>query len=145
MSDGNKNPERVAAGLKAAIHNPNTSDEARERATERLQGIDTQYTDKNLDNSSASMDNGDHHRNQVLGGYKATLHNPGSTDAAKSKARDVLQEAGVGEERLDQRSGKADPERVAAGHRAAIKNPNVSDEAKQHSQNFLDDNEEYED
>ncbi|KIY71739.1 hypothetical protein CYLTODRAFT_450581 [Cylindrobasidium torrendii FP15055 ss-10] len=142
MSEG-KNPERVAAGLKAAIHNPNTSEEARERATERLQGMDTQYTDKDLDNSSANQDNGDHHRNQVLGGYKATLHNPSSTESARAKARDVLSEAGVGEEPMNQRSGNPDPERVAAGHRAATKNPNVSEEAKQNSANYLEENDEY--
>ncbi|KIL68382.1 hypothetical protein M378DRAFT_158172 [Amanita muscaria Koide BX008] len=36
MSAG-KNPSRIAAGLKAAVHNPRVSEEAKESATERLQ------------------------------------------------------------------------------------------------------------
>ena len=51
---------RVAAGLKAAIHNPNVSEEARERAAERLESMEG--------------GNGDQHQNRQLGGYKATLH-----------------------------------------------------------------------
>lgn len=51
---------RVAAGLKAAIHNPNVSEEARERAAERLESMES--------------GNGDQHQNRQLGGYKATLH-----------------------------------------------------------------------
>ncbi|PFH51997.1 hypothetical protein AMATHDRAFT_2486 [Amanita thiersii Skay4041] len=46
MSDTeSKNPQRVAGGLKAAMHNPNTSDEAKQSAQERLQemGADVEY------------------------------------------------------------------------------------------------------
>lgn len=34
-----KDPERVAAGLKAAVHNPNVSDEAKSNAKQRLNEI----------------------------------------------------------------------------------------------------------
>ncbi|OTB16571.1 hypothetical protein K445DRAFT_331157 [Daldinia sp. EC12] len=34
--DGNKNPGNVAGGLKAAINNPNVSEEAKQSAKERL-------------------------------------------------------------------------------------------------------------
>ncbi|KAK7463032.1 hypothetical protein VKT23_007615 [Stygiomarasmius scandens] len=36
-SNNQKNPERVAAGLKGTLHNDNVSDEAKQRASERLQ------------------------------------------------------------------------------------------------------------
>lgn len=35
-----KDPTRVAAGLKAAMHNPNVSAEAKDNAAQRLQEID---------------------------------------------------------------------------------------------------------
>jgi hypothetical protein len=35
-----KNPDRVAAGLKASIHNPHVSKEAKESAAERLQQLE---------------------------------------------------------------------------------------------------------
>lgn len=60
FSTEHKNPERVAAGLKAAIHNPNVSEEAKERASERLEHMG--------EKSTTSPDT-----NRVLGGYKATL------------------------------------------------------------------------
>jgi hypothetical protein len=37
MSSDNKNPVRVAAGLKATLHRDNVSDEAKQHAEERLQ------------------------------------------------------------------------------------------------------------
>lgn len=60
-----KNPERVAAGLKAAMHNPNVSEEAKERAAERLDGMNTSDTD--------NYQGGNQETNRALGGYKATL------------------------------------------------------------------------
>lgn len=40
-----KNPGRVAAGLKASIHNPNVSDEAKQSATERLHDMGADVDD----------------------------------------------------------------------------------------------------
>lgn len=59
----NKNPERVAAGLKAAIHNPNVSEEAKERAADRLEHM----------GGAGHTGSIGHESNRVLGGYKATL------------------------------------------------------------------------
>ena len=56
--------KRVAAGLKAAVHNPRVSDEAKARAQERLE---------QMDQPSGSHTNGSL-SNHVAGGYKATLH-----------------------------------------------------------------------
>lgn len=38
-ADENKNPNNVAGGLKATLKNPNVSDEAKESAKERLEGM----------------------------------------------------------------------------------------------------------
>ena len=38
-SSGDKNPNNVAGGLKATLNNPNTSDEAKESAKERLDNM----------------------------------------------------------------------------------------------------------
>ena len=62
---------RVAGGLKAAIHNPNVSEEAKDRARDRLEGLDTgevNQPDKAISDAEAGNLTG----NQ-LGGYKATL------------------------------------------------------------------------
>ncbi|KAG5639760.1 hypothetical protein H0H81_000040 [Sphagnurus paluster] len=41
-SEHTKNPERVAAGLKASIKNPNVSEEAKVHASERLQELSSE-------------------------------------------------------------------------------------------------------
>lgn len=60
-----KDPVRVAAGLKASIHNPNVSEEAKERAVDKLEHMGAER------GTTASESNED--TNRVLGGYKATL------------------------------------------------------------------------
>lgn len=70
--------KRVAAGLKASIHNPNVSEEAKERAQERLETMGTSVeTTSRAPGTSypvGSTDEAGHETNRVLGGYKATLH-----------------------------------------------------------------------
>ena len=86
-----KNPERVAAGLKATLHNPTVSAEAKSRAQARLKemGVDadtkapshkakesktadeTQSHDLRHEESHAGYEMPEEHR--ILGGYKATL------------------------------------------------------------------------
>ncbi|KAG6838384.1 hypothetical protein C0991_012137, partial [Blastosporella zonata] len=68
-----KNPERVAAGLRASIKNPRVSEDAKARANERLQelGLSKEHSDTQ---QSTSSDAHDVETNRTLGGYKATLH-----------------------------------------------------------------------
>ncbi|KAF8980108.1 hypothetical protein BDQ17DRAFT_1264076, partial [Cyathus striatus] len=82
-----KNPERVAAGLKATINRPNVSDEAKQRAMERLEemGVD-------IEKPSRRTAHGQLGEQRVLGGYKATLKNPHVSKEAKEHAHDVLEE-----------------------------------------------------
>jgi hypothetical protein len=56
-----KDTTRVAAGLKAAINNPNVSGEAKERAAEQLENMEGHFQTSGQES------------NRVLGGYKATL------------------------------------------------------------------------
>jgi hypothetical protein len=60
---------RVAGGYKAAIHNPNVSEEAKENAQQRLDemGVSPESDEKPVDKSS------DANPNRVAGGHKATL------------------------------------------------------------------------
>ncbi|KAL1745345.1 Conidiation protein 6-domain-containing protein, partial [Schizophyllum fasciatum] len=79
-----KNPNRVAAGLKATVHNPNVSEEAKQSATERLHDMGT---DVEGAPTASGKDEGN-----VIRGYKAALHNPRVGDEAKERAQDYLEE-----------------------------------------------------
>lgn len=62
-----KDSARVAAGLKAAMHNPNVSSEAKEQAARKLQDLAGGGGGSTETETSA-------HQNRVLGGFQATLH-----------------------------------------------------------------------
>ncbi|KZT19704.1 hypothetical protein NEOLEDRAFT_936005 [Neolentinus lepideus HHB14362 ss-1] len=124
MSD----PTRVAAGLKAAIHNPNVSGVAKERAAERLENMDT------------STGTGGVETSRQLGGYKATLSNPHTSEQAKNHAREILEAAGYTAERGEGITEEEHNTRVLAGYKAALHNPRVSEEAKYHAREYLEAN-----
>ncbi|KAH9924467.1 Conidiation protein 6-domain-containing protein [Fomitopsis serialis] len=135
MTTHGKDPTRVAAGLKAAINNPNVSEEGRERAADRLDGIDGGAHGTNGSTATTSVE--DQHRNRELGGYKATLHNDRTSAQAKEHAREVLEAAGY---TVEPGPGVTEDEhqtRVLAGYKAALNNPRVSEEAKQHAREYL--------
>ncbi|EIW62441.1 uncharacterized protein TRAVEDRAFT_33922 [Trametes versicolor FP-101664 SS1] len=133
--------KRVAAGLKAAIHNPNVSEEAKERAQERLEtmGTSVETTSRAPGGSYpvGSTDEAGHETNRVLGGYKATLHNPRASDEAKEHAREILSADGYQFERPEGVTEDEHQMRVNAGYKAALNNPRVSDEAKLHAEEYL--------
>ncbi|KAF8153075.1 Conidiation protein 6-domain-containing protein, partial [Crassisporium funariophilum] len=81
----NKNPERVAAGLKATIHNPTVSKEAKTRAQQRLQEMGVE-----VDAPASSQHAKETGRE--MGGYKATLKNPRVSKEAKAHAKEVLKD-----------------------------------------------------
>ncbi|KAL1745347.1 Conidiation protein 6-domain-containing protein, partial [Schizophyllum fasciatum] len=83
-----KNPERVAAGLKASINNPNVSEEAKKSASERLAQMGADQPRGNVAGSGKDEGN-------VIRGYKATLHNPRVSEEAKERAQDYLEEHDV--------------------------------------------------
>ena len=96
MISEQKNPERVAAGLKATLHNPTVSAEAKSRAQARLKemGVDADtktpsHKAKDSEGSKSTDEAGQSHdlrqgdenvhaydvpeEHRILGGYKATL------------------------------------------------------------------------
>ncbi|KAI0082028.1 hypothetical protein K474DRAFT_1694711 [Panus rudis PR-1116 ss-1] len=134
MASEHKDPNRVAAGLKATIHNPNVSEEAKERAAERLEHIGASEDVGSRNHGSSYSD---HDTNRQLGGYKATLSNPNTSEQAKAHAREILEAAGYTVERSSDVTQDEHEKRVLAGYKAALHNPRVSEEAKQHAREYL--------
>ncbi|KDQ57722.1 hypothetical protein JAAARDRAFT_194009 [Jaapia argillacea MUCL 33604] len=145
-------PTRVAAGLKAAIHNPNVSEEAKERAAERLESMGQEtgqtlgsHTIEGLsthrhatDTSGTRVSAGDDEtHNRQMGGYKATLKNPNVSEEAKAHAREILKEDGYTFDRPEGATEEEHETRVLAGYKAALHNDRVSAEAKAHARQYL--------
>ncbi|KAH9973424.1 Conidiation protein 6-domain-containing protein [Lactifluus volemus] len=90
-------PNRVAGGHKAAMHNPNVSAEAKEHSrqvVQEIQGSGAVHDDGTTEPSSRTdVDNSNKDENRVLGGYKATLKNPNVGDEAKQKAQKILEDS----------------------------------------------------
>ncbi|KAJ3534394.1 hypothetical protein NM688_g7144 [Phlebia brevispora] len=80
------NPGNVARGLKAAISNPNNSEEARERAQERLDEM----------NSRGQLGQ-QAHEAQIRTGHKAAINNPNVSLEAKQHSREVVEDLDVNE------------------------------------------------
>ncbi|KAG8213794.1 HbrB-like-domain-containing protein [Butyriboletus roseoflavus] len=147
-----KDTTRVAAGLKAAIRNPNVSAEAKKHAKEKLKemGQDMEPTHE-LEPEPAHVPE---ESTRVLAGYKATLSNPYTSAEAKAHAEEVLQAAGI-HERHPEHNDDQHQARVLGGYKASLRSmsrvlgtitqfltmpsidPHVSDEAKQHAREYL--------
>ncbi|KAF7768083.1 hypothetical protein Agabi119p4_7326 [Agaricus bisporus var. burnettii] len=89
-----KDETRVAAGLKATMHNPRTSDEAKESAQERLEEMGADVPSGGTQQTEASKETSDISGN-VLRGHKATLSNPRTSERAKEHSEQVLEEHGA--------------------------------------------------
>ncbi|KAH7877636.1 uncharacterized protein C8R40DRAFT_1263952 [Lentinula edodes] len=126
-SASEQHQHHVAGGLKAALHNPNVSEEAKANAQQRLENMGSA--------TETEAPSYDEETNRVLGGYKATLTNNQTSSAAKAHAREVLEAAGI-EVDLGHTSDEHQT-RVLAGYKAALNNPRVSAEAKAHAREFL--------
>ncbi|TFY78957.1 hypothetical protein EWM64_g5060 [Hericium alpestre] len=134
-----KDPARVAAGLKATMQNPNVSMEAKHHAQEKLEqmgaadpesehGVPVRY----------APTAGEEHRVHQLAGYKAALHNPRVSEKGKAHAREVLEASGLQAEKEPEVSHEEHMTHVLAGYKAALNNPRVSQEAKAHAREFLE-------
>ncbi|KAG9018245.1 hypothetical protein FRB90_011751 [Tulasnella sp. 427] len=82
-------PHRVAGGHKAAIANPNVSEEAKDHSRQVLQSMEKSgeldYEPGNVDKNPGN----------VIGGKKAAIHNPRVPEDTKDRLRDELAEDGV--------------------------------------------------
>jgi hypothetical protein len=81
-------------------------------------------------------------RVNAMRGYKATLHNPNTSQQAKQHAQSVLDNELGGDQPSEDihnaQSGHKDPMRVAAGYKAAQHNPNVTEEGKRRAKEGLE-------
>ncbi|KAJ7129844.1 Conidiation protein 6-domain-containing protein [Mycena crocata] len=123
----NKDPVRVAAGLKATLHRDNVSAEAKKHAEERLEEMGA------VDNTSRPESVPSNH---TLGGYKSTLTNDATSDEAKAHAREILEAAGYTVSEAEENTDEHQV-RVLAGYKAALNNPRVSEGAKKHAREYL--------
>ncbi|THH17875.1 hypothetical protein EW146_g3031 [Bondarzewia mesenterica] len=131
-----KDPSRVAAGLKATLHNPNVSQEAKMQAEQRLEQMGALEHEPHH-GRHAESETEHQHDNRVLGGYKATLNNESTSEEAKAHAREILHAAGYGIEKPQGASEEEHRSRVIAGYKAALHNDRVSPEAKAHARDYL--------
>ncbi|KAJ8453581.1 hypothetical protein ONZ45_g19658 [Pleurotus djamor] len=114
-----KNAANVIGGLKAAMHNPNVSDEAKQHAAERLEEMGASV--EGTTTSTAS-------------GYSSGEY---ITKEDINYAREILEAAGYHVERSAETTEAEHQTRVLAGYKAAMHNPNVSKEAKEHARQYL--------
>eukprot|EP01119_Soliformovum_irregulare_P026035 TRINITY_DN97_c0_g1_i6.p1 TRINITY_DN97_c0_g1~~TRINITY_DN97_c0_g1_i6.p1 ORF type:complete len:654 (-),score=252.68 TRINITY_DN97_c0_g1_i6:56-2017(-) len=142
-----KNPGNVAGGYKATLHNPNSSEEAKDHARKALAALGEDETpkadqDKDFDLKESLQGK---HKGNVIGGYKATLHNPNSSEEAKEHARKILKKLGVdpeekeAEKESDQTvdGHEKNPGNVIGGLKATAHNPNLSDETRKEAEKKL--------
>ncbi|KAH9937594.1 uncharacterized protein B0H18DRAFT_1113410 [Fomitopsis serialis] len=74
------NPGNVARGLKAAVSNPNSSEEAKERAQARLEEME----------QSGEANSAEAHNAQVRQGHKAATNNPNVSEGAKQQSAQAV-------------------------------------------------------
>ncbi|KAK7032620.1 hypothetical protein VNI00_012883 [Paramarasmius palmivorus] len=120
MTSPSKNPKRVAAGLKATLRNPNTSEETKARVNQRLQELKMQGEGENTPTQAVV---GDEHK---------------TADATEELASQFKLPNATHQE-IPNMSSSKNPERVAAGLKGTLNNPNVSDEAKARASERLND------
>jgi len=153
-----KHKGNVIGGYKATLHNPNASEEAKEKAQQVLEemGVDPEEKADRKDRSEPAKEEGDEQtvdemdlldkdNKRVIGGYKATLHNPNSSKEAKDHARKILKKLGVdpeekeAEKESDQTvdGHEKNPGNVIGGLKATAHNPNLSDETRKEAEKKL--------
>ncbi|CAF9932015.1 MAG: hypothetical protein HETSPECPRED_008250 [Heterodermia speciosa] len=73
----------------------------------------------------------------VVGGHKANLNNPNTSEESKQHSKEVIDQEFDGGK--VESSGDKNPQNVAGGLKATTKNPNVSQEAKESAEQRLKD------
>ncbi|KAK4684255.1 hypothetical protein P7C73_g5936, partial [Tremellales sp. Uapishka_1] len=132
---GQDHQTRVLGGYKAALHNPNVSSGGWEGTEPPFDDFQVSEEAKAhaaevLAASGAAVGDEAEHEKRVLAGYKATLHNPNASDAAKQKAEAVLLDAQLAQEEHERH--------VLGGYKGTLSNPHTSTEAKIHAAEKLD-------
>lgn len=86
-------PENVVRGHKAAVANPNVSEQAKEHSKKVLESYDEPYDASKASHGSAEQEQ---HKDpgNVARGLKASISNPGVSEEAKKKAQEKLNALG---------------------------------------------------
>ncbi|KAE9401570.1 hypothetical protein BT96DRAFT_918708 [Gymnopus androsaceus JB14] len=121
-----KDPNRVAAGLKATIHNDNISEETKDRAAERLHEMGVEVDGKTRPSGRSDVSYTD--EDADVDDYETGVDDYDAGAKIDTKASP----AGG--------SDDAHTNRVLGGYKATLKNDNVSDEAKAHAREVLEAN-----
>ncbi|CCM00932.1 uncharacterized protein FIBRA_02979 [Fibroporia radiculosa] len=74
------NSGNVARGLKGAVSNPNNSEEAKQRAQDRLDEM----------HASGEANSSEAHAAQVERGHKAAMSNPRNSEEAKEHSKQIV-------------------------------------------------------
>ncbi|KAF9498287.1 hypothetical protein BDN71DRAFT_1443610 [Pleurotus eryngii] len=90
-----KNPSNVRGGYKAVMNNPKNSEDIRDQARKDLESLDNDLEEAGVDasgttDSSESADG--KNMGNFLGGHKANLKNPNTSDEAKEHSEQILKE-----------------------------------------------------
>ncbi|KAF5325431.1 hypothetical protein D9619_009767 [Psilocybe cf. subviscida] len=125
---GYSHEEHVAAGLKASMHNPNVSDNAKDRSARRLRemGASDEAATKTSSKKGPSKASVSH------------IDDTAEVEAGGDLGGDFLgQKAGA---HPDKSSHKAQvhQHRVISGYKATLKNPRVSESAKSNAREQLE-------
>ncbi|KAF1947523.1 hypothetical protein EJ02DRAFT_392010 [Clathrospora elynae] len=78
----------------------------------------------------------------VIGGHKANLNNPNTSEESKEHSRDVIQNAEKGgvidsTSKSASSSGEKNSNNVAGGLKATLNNPNTEEDAKESAKEML--------
>ncbi|KAL2019051.1 hypothetical protein VTK56DRAFT_10155 [Thermocarpiscus australiensis] len=88
-------PENVIRGHKAAIANPNVSEQAKERSRQVLESYDEPYDESSASHGKTAAQQGqEKDPGNVARGLKASISNPGVSEEAKKKAQEKLEALG---------------------------------------------------
>ncbi|OJT04281.1 Conidiation-specific protein 6 [Trametes pubescens] len=88
---------QIAGGHKAAINNPNVSEEAKEHSRQQLGGEyddETEFTESRGSGGRKEASEGKDETRQNAG-FKGVLKNPNAGEEAKEHAKQILEERGA--------------------------------------------------
>ncbi|TEB25503.1 hypothetical protein FA13DRAFT_1898284 [Coprinellus micaceus] len=120
------NPDNVIRGLKAAIHNPNASQEAKERDIQRLQEMGAEPPNDMTSSADVPAHN-------LRSAPKIFLKLDDMEESMRKTTKQLLAESAEPE------GGKMS-NHVLGGYGATLTNPRTSEGAKQHAEQVLEEN-----
>jgi len=121
-----KDPARVAAGLKAAINNPNVSEDAKERAMNQLDGLGNK-----LSSSSPPQ-------TQRRSGRRGSVSASPQSSPARERAPRRPSTDSDDDEKHVNFVDEEQPKRILEGYRDALHDPTIDEDEKTHARELLE-------